>query len=120
MAKFCGDVIYSRSRETSPGVWTEETVARPYTGDVLSRNWRWENSQQVNDNLNVSNRISIVADQFAYENMFAIKAVKWSGACWKVTDVEQQRPRLILSIGGVYNDYEEPTGTSCETDEDSQ
>lgn len=120
MAKFCGNVIYSRTRETSPGVWTEEIVSRPYTGDVLSRNWRWENSQQVNDDLNVSNRISIVADQFAYENMFAIKAVKWSGACWKVTDVEQQRPRLILSIGGVYNDYEEPIGTSCKTDENSQ
>lgn len=116
MAKFCGKVIFSKMIESAPSVWTEETAYRPYTGDVLSRNWRWDqSSQQVNDNLNVSNRISIVADQFAYENMFAIKAVEWSGACWKVTDVEQQQPRLILSIGGVYNYAEESTETGCDS-----
>lgn len=116
MAKFCGQIIYSKTVESSPGVWSEESFARQMTGDVLSRNWRWDNSQQVNDDLNVSNRISVVADRFANENMFAIKAVKWNGACWKVTNVEQQPPRLILSLGGVYNDYEESSGASCDTD----
>lgn len=119
MAKFCGKVLFSKQIEKAPSVWMEEVSYRPYTGDVLSRNWRWEQaSDQVNDDLNVSNRISIVADQFAYDNMFAIKAVEWSGACWKVTNVEQQRPRLILSIGGVYNYAEEQTGTGCDSEED--
>lgn len=98
-------------KETSQDVWTEEIVPRNYRGDILQMTKRWDSSQNVADNLVVSNRISIVADAFAYEHYFAIRYVKWMGAKWKVTSVEVQRPRLILSLGGVYNGTEGPTGS---------
>ena len=44
-----------------------------------------------------------MADPYAYDHFFAIKYVKWMGAYWKVTNVEVQRPRLKLTVGGVYN-----------------
>lgn len=104
MAKFSGIVGFDMSKETSPGVWTEEIVERSYKGDVIKNFIRWENGQQLNDNLNLNNSISIVADAFAFEHIGVIRYVKWMGSVWKVTGIDVQRPRLVLTIGGVYNE----------------
>lgn len=103
MAKFYGVVGYVDTQETAPGVYTEVATERKYYGDVLKNVKRYVSSEYLNDNLTVSNSISIMADAYAYDNFFAIRYVKWMGANWKVTDVEVQRPRLILSLGEVYN-----------------
>ena len=105
MAKFYGPIGYSISEETSPGVWTQEhLVERSYKGDVLQNYRKVSQGESINDDIDVSNRISIVADPFAMQHFHTIKYVKWMGAYWKVTTVDaSQRPRLILTIGGVYN-----------------
>lgn len=103
MTKFCGKVGYLSTMETSPGVWTEQIEERTYMGDVTRTTYRWDSGEHLNDNFNISNTISIVADTYAYQNLPAIKYVEWMGARWKVTNVEIQRPRLILTVGGVYN-----------------
>lgn len=105
MAKFYGVVGYAETKETeSPGVWAEQVTERTYYGDVLRNTRRRDNANgQLNDNLNVNNLISILADAYAYDHFFAIRYIEWMGARWKVTDVEVQRPRLLLTIGGVYN-----------------
>lgn len=103
MAKFCGAIGYATSVETSPGVWIEDIIEREHKGDLPRNNSRWQPSNQVNDDLTINNQISILADQFAYENFHSMKYVKFMGAKWKITNVEVERPRLILSIGGVYN-----------------
>ena len=107
MAKFYDVVGYGVTEEREDGVWAESIVERKYYGDVLRVARRYERGEQLNDNLNVNNQISIVADAYAYDHFFAIRYVRWMGALWKVTDVEVQRPRLILSIGGVYNGKEQ-------------
>ncbi|UNI72546.1 MAG: hypothetical protein [Chaetfec virus UA24_144] len=101
--KFYGVIGYAVTKETSPGVWTESITERNYTGDVLRNTKRYVNTEQLNDNISLSNTFSVVADAFAYQNFFAIRYVKWMGAAWKVDTVEIQRPRLLLTIGGVYN-----------------
>lgn len=103
MAKFCGKVGYAFSREIAPDVYDDEIVEKKYYGDVTKNTRRWEQGTDINDNLNVSNTFSIMADAYAYEHFFAIKYIEWMGARWKVTNVEVQRPRLIFSVGGVYN-----------------
>lgn len=103
MAKYYGAVGYAVAVETAPGVWTDQIIERPYKGEVIRRVSRWQNSGQVNDNLDVSNEISILADPYAYQNFSRIKYVQYMNALWKVTSIEVQRPRLILSIGGVWN-----------------
>lgn len=104
MPRFCGTVTYAESKETSPGIWELEKTVRKYYGDVLRNTRRLEKQDSRNDNLNVNNSISIVADAYAYEHFFAIRSVNWMGVDWKVTTVDVQRPRLILSIGDVCND----------------
>jgi hypothetical protein len=104
MAKFYGIVGFVETTETSPGVWTDQETERNYYGDVLRNTMKMKPGTGLNDNLTVSNRISITADPYANETFFAIRYVVWMGVKWKVTDVDVQRPRLILSIGGVYNE----------------
>lgn len=108
MPKFYGVVGYAETCETeSPGIWREQVTERRYYGDVLRNTRKLETaSGQVNDNLNVNNSISILADAYAYDHFFAIRYVEWMGTRWKVTNVEVQRPRLLLTIGGVYNGSE--------------
>lgn len=106
MTKFCGAVGYGSTIETSPGVWEVDIQERTYYGDVLSRNIRWERNEQQNDNLTINNSISIIADPYAFDHAAQIRYVKWAGAKWKVTNIDFQRPRLVLTLGGVYNGEE--------------
>lgn len=104
MAKWYGVIGYADHVETSPGVWEEKIVERAYYGDINRMSRRLESSGNLNDDINVSNEISIIADPFANDNFHKILFVEFMGAKWKVSHVEVQRPRLILSIGGLYNE----------------
>nr|DAL46691.1 MAG TPA_asm: hypothetical protein [Caudoviricetes sp.] len=103
MAKYFGKIGYSVTKETTPGVWEESVTERSYYGDLIKNTRRYQSADKVNDDLNISNEISILADPYAYENFHLMKYVEFMGAKWKVTSVEVQHPRLILTIGGVYN-----------------
>lgn len=103
MAKFYGPIGYAVLKEKRPGAWSDEIVEYPYYGDLIKNSRRLQSSSQLNDNINIANEISIVADPFAIQNFHLIRYVEYMGTKWKVTNVEVQYPRLILSIGGVYN-----------------
>lgn len=103
MAKFYGKVGYGETVETAPGVWTDVITEVQYYGDILRNTRQLQSGEKVNDDLSVNNSISIVADAYANEHFFAIRYIEWAGALWVVTDVEVQRPRLLLRLGGVYN-----------------
>ena len=93
--------------EEHPGVWKEVLRERRYYGDVLSNSRRWDQNGNLNDNLVINNRISVVADKFIEKNLGAMKYVRWLGDTWKITNVEIQYPRAILTIGGQYHEPEE-------------
>ena len=102
MAKWFGKIGYVVTEETEPGVWEETVTEREYYGDVISNRWKHQNSGDVNDDINISQIISIVADPFAYQHCSKIIYVEYMGSKWKVSDVEPMFPRLQLTIGGVY------------------
>lgn len=104
MAKWHGKVGYAVTEETTPGVWTEQITERNYYGDVIRNTRRYQSGDSLNDNLNVSNEISIIADPFAYQNFHALRYVEFMGSLWEISNAEMsERPRIVLSIGGVYN-----------------
>jgi hypothetical protein len=103
MDKFYGEIGYATTVETSPGIWEEQLSTREYYGDVIRNIRKLQTSGSVNDNINVSNIISILADPFANENFHAIRYVVYMGSKWKVTDVDVKYPRLNLTLGGLYN-----------------
>jgi hypothetical protein len=105
MARFHGEVGYGDSVEdpAGSGVWVDQITEFPYRGDVIRNTRTLENSDKINENISVSNSISIVADQYAIEHFFNIRYVRWAGVNWTVTSVEVRAPRLILTLGSVYN-----------------
>lgn len=103
MAKFYGKIGYAETVETNAGVWQEKITERSYFGDLVRNTRMTQSSGQLNDNINISNEISIVADPFANQNFHLMRYVEFMGAKWKITNVEVKYPRLILTVGGVYN-----------------
>ena len=103
MAKFHGVIGYGITVETKPGVWKDQITEREYSGDLNKNTRRLQSSDQLNDNIIVSNEISILSDPFANENFHSIRYVEFMGTKWKITNVDVQYPRLILTLGGVYN-----------------
>ena len=104
MAKWCGKIGYAKTTETEPGLWEDAIIERMYYGDVISDRRNRQNSGGVNDNINLANVISIIADPFAYENCSYMAYIEIMGAKWKISNIDaSQRPRLVLTIGGAYN-----------------
>jgi hypothetical protein len=103
MAKWYGNIGFTNTMETDPGIWEDEIVERPYFGDVINEQWKRQPSGGVNDDINVANRISIVADPYAMDHCSTITYVEFIGAKWKVSDINVQYPRLILNLGGIWN-----------------
>jgi len=103
MAKFHGFIGFSTVIETAAGVYEATFTEKEYTGEFLRDVKQWTSGENLNDNLTLSSRVSIIADPFALENIAAIKYVKWQGVKWRVTSFEHQRPRLLLQLGEVYN-----------------
>lgn len=104
MAKWHGVIGYAEKVETEPGIWEEKITERKHYGDVNRNNRRLQTVDQLNDNINVSNEISIVADPYATKHIYAMRYIEFGGSKWKVSSVDaSQRPRLILTLGGLYN-----------------
>lgn len=105
--KWYGKVGYAEQVETTPGVWVEKITERQYYGDVVRNIRKLESSGEVNDNINVSMEISIVADPYAIKNFHTMRYIEFMGSLWKVNNVEVNYPRLVLSIGGLYTNVEQ-------------
>lgn len=102
MPKFYGKIGYAITEETKPGVWVEKITERFYSGDLIRNTRRLATSESLNDDINISNELSIVSDPFANENFHAMRYVEYIGVKWKITNVEVKYPRLILTLGGLY------------------
>ena len=103
MAQYYGKIGYAETVETAPGVWKEQITERNYFGDLTRITRRLQSSDKVNDDINISNELSIVADPYAMNNFHSMRYAEFMGTRWKVLTVEVQYPRLILSLGGLYN-----------------
>lgn len=105
MAKFFGKIGYRHVKEVRPGIFMSIITEREYFGDVLRNiSQQQESSTTENDELRLSNEISVIADQYAYECFADITYIEYMGVKWKVSKVEVRHPRLHLFMGGVYND----------------
>lgn len=103
MTRFYGVIGYGETIEKAPGVWADEIIERNYTGDVIRNARNLREGENLNADLSVQNSISIVADAYANNHFFAIRYIEWAGTLWTVRNVEVQSPRLIFSLGEVYN-----------------
>lgn len=104
MAKWHGQIGFMVTEEIEPGIWVNnEVVTRSYFGDVISNQWLRYNSGEVNDDIKISNQISIVADPYAVNHLSSMTWIEFSNEKWKISKVDVQYPRLIITLGEVWN-----------------
>lgn len=103
MAKFSGMIGYVETVEAAPGVWEEQVTERIHYGDIIRNIRRIQSADKLTDDVVIDNQISILASQYAIDNIHRIRYAKFMGAKWEVTNADIQRPRLILTLGGLYN-----------------
>lgn len=89
--------------EVRPGVYKSDIVERVYTGDILRNSQRWNNTEHINKNITISNKVSIIADLYLNEHLSSIKYIEWMGTKWCVSSIDINYPRITLEIGEVYN-----------------
>lgn len=104
MAKFSGKIGFATTKETSPGIYEEVIVERRYYSDLTKSARSLTSSEYVNDGINISNKISIVADPYLNMHIFAMRYVTFQGCKWKISNVEIKDRRLELTIGGLWNE----------------
>lgn len=103
MAKFAGLIGFSTTVETEPGIWTNDIVDKTYVGDVIQTSLRYQNDSKINDDVSINKKISIIADIYLNNNLNTIQYVTYMGVKWSVSNLDIQYPRVILTLGGVYN-----------------
>lgn len=102
MAKFAGLVGYVTQGETTPGVWSPVEKPVMMKGDLI-RQSSSQNGDKVNSDVTLGHRVSLMADSYAMDNYFDIKWVQINGKKWSVTSIELQRPRIVVTLGGLWN-----------------
>ena len=105
MARFHGAIGFAKIVETRPAIFEEKYVERDYKGDIIRNTHRWVPSDYLNDNIDISNDISIIADTYAYQNIGVMRYVRWLGQEFEITSavVDNDRHRITLTLGGVFN-----------------
>lgn len=106
MNKWYGSIGYADNLEVEPGLYEDQIIEKQYFGDITRNVRKLQTSGEINDDLNLSNTISIVADPYANQNFYKMRYAEFNGTKWKITDVEVQYPRLILTLGGVWTENE--------------
>lgn len=102
--KYYGKIGFSETIQTDIDVWETKIVYYLYAGDIKRVSTGWQTAdQQINDDLSVSMELSFVGDVHALQNFNSIRCVEWRGTKWKVTNVHEEHPRIILTLGGEYN-----------------
>lgn len=111
--KWYGAIGFVKAVEDNPGVWIEQVIEKKYRGDLIRNSRRLQSGEKVNDDINISNSISIVADPYIRENFHAIRYADFMGSKWKITDIEVSYPRLTLTLGGLYHGEAEMGTSGC-------
>lgn len=88
--------------ESAPGVWSRQATEQRYKADLLTYNKQFDSGAGVIDGVEFRNRYSIVMkdDKQLYADL---KYVKIGQVKWKVTALEFLPPRIIITVGGIYN-----------------
>lgn len=105
MSKFYGKVGYAIDVNKGDGIWEEEIIERNYYGDIieLRRNLSYD-TNKINSDLRINVQIDILADQYLYENFSCLKYIEYAGSKWIIESATPSRPRIRITLGGLYNE----------------
>jgi hypothetical protein len=108
MNRFYGIVGFVKTDDDphDSGICEPKITEKKYYGNFLSQGYRLDESQKINPDIQLLNRVSLFTDRYAFENLAYIAYVKIAGTKWAVSSVEYQGKRLICSFKGIYKEAE--------------
>lgn len=104
MRKYKGEIGFAINETLRPGVVVDKIEERTYKGNIITTNVTNQTGEGVVDNLNMSMKISVMMNLYLRKNFQSIRYITYMGSRWKITNIDPtEHPRVILTIGGVYN-----------------
>lgn len=103
MNKWSGMIGFSKTVETAPSVYREEYVEKKYYGNFIKRSIRYTTGQKVNEDISITNQLSVLANSYLMDNMSLMRYATIRGQKWKITDITPDWPRMTLTLGGIFN-----------------
>lgn len=103
MAKWAGKIGFAETVKGDDDITRTTIIERSFKGDVLQDYRNWEDSEKINGNINISNRISVVAKDYMLTHLQYMRYVTWQGAKWRIKTISVAYPRVILLLGDLYN-----------------
>jgi hypothetical protein len=103
LARFAGLVGYATQVEEAPGVWSPDETSKMMKGDIIRQSSTSQDNGKVNSDISLNHRVSLLGDAYAFNSYYAIKWIQIDGRKWEVTSVEIKRPRIIVTVGGLWN-----------------
>jgi hypothetical protein len=105
MAKTSLTLGFAVQSETAPDVFTANIYEKTnYPADVLQDQKQWKPGESTNDTLDIMNKFSVLLDDYLMVNLAQLRYVVYGGVKWQVRTLNPKRPRLDISVGGVYNE----------------
>lgn len=103
MPRCSGVIGYALAEETQPGVWTEDVIEKKYYGDIVRDNRKVIDQGVINGSFNINNNISVISNKFMLDNMAFMRYISFANSKWKINSVDIKPPRIIITLGGLYN-----------------
>lgn len=110
MAKFTATlVVISDYQDDGTGIFTPQKKEFSVGGDLLQQYVKTDSSEKINDDLNVSNRFSIIASPSLISfisdsntnSTISSMYLRYFGVNLKITNIQITPPRIIFTTGGI-------------------
>jgi hypothetical protein len=103
MTKFRGNIGLNRGPvESDPGIFSQVIEDVEVTGEMLNLGLGWQ-GVGMQDSLSAKHILSIIIPEEESVEFNEVVYVEWHSRRWNVTSIEYKRPRINLTLGGLYN-----------------
>lgn len=102
--KYSGKVGFADTREITIDVYEEGIVEKHMIGDFLrySSQYHFVSQSTVSD-IQANHRISLIGTPYAREKFQKMVYITINGERWRISAAELATPRIIVTLGGIYN-----------------
>lgn len=103
MTKFRGIIGIDRGpREISPGVYKQYIEEVTVTGEMRNDKLGWS-PHNLGDTVRAQHLLSIITPEESSIDFNSTVYIEWQGRKWSVQALQYKRPRVELTLGGLYN-----------------
>jgi len=103
MTRFWGNIGINRGTQTTaPGIIENVIEEMKVKGEIRNVKASWS-QQAMNDGIRMQHLLSVVTPEDSEIDFNEVVYIVWQGRKWAVTSIQYNRPRVELTMGGLYN-----------------